>query len=74
MFLTVPEREHVRTLVVAQLRAEGHLGESQQEPALAQPLRSQQAQNLNPRAGGQQTFENEDLSKHYTTGQDDIPF
>lgn len=69
MFLTAPEREHVRTFIVTQLSSEGYIDEPQQGPG------QQQKQNFKARKGGPQTFKNQDLSEHYTPQQDDgIPF
>lgn len=72
MFLASPEREHVRKLITAQLLAEGHINEPQQESV----QHSNPQQNFKPRAGGQRTFEKEDLSEHYTPADDNtgIPF
>jgi DNA-binding cell septation regulator SpoVG len=58
MFLTPPEREHVRRLAVADLEAQGHIVSKQPAPA--------QQHHRTP--------EGEDLSQHYTPAGDDIPF
>ena len=64
MFLTKPEAEHVRRLVLSDLQAQGHLeapargngGSGQQRPTHSTP-------------------EGEDVSEYYTQGaDDDIPF
>jgi hypothetical protein len=61
MFVTVPEREHVRALVLAELESQGHFQRS--KPAQSNGRRSDR------------TPEGEDLSEFYTAGQDDnIPF
>ena len=67
MHLTSPEQEHVRRMVVADLAAQGHI----EPPARSTSGRggsAQQAQkhHVSP--------EGEDLSEHYTAGDDDIPF
>jgi DNA-binding cell septation regulator SpoVG len=73
MYLTSLEREHVRKLIITQLLAEGHINEPQPE-SVKQSRRPQQ--NSKPRTSSQRTFENEDLSEHYTPADDnsDIPF
>ena len=59
MFLTALEREHVRTLIIAQLQAEGHLVEQQQS-------RTQQRQNYRPQI--------EDLAEYRSPANEDIPY
>ena len=63
MYLTPQEREHVRKLVLLDLQGQGHLEQDKPKPA-------------KPRArAAHRTPEKEDLSDHYTQGQDDdIPF
>ncbi len=66
MFMSSLERDHVRKLVLLDLQQQGHLG---QEKPKAKP-------KAQPRAkAAHETPEGEDLSEHYTQGQnDDIPF
>ena len=67
VYLTKPENEHVRALVIADLQAQGHI-----EPPAGStsgrggPTQQAQKHHVSP--------EGEDLSEHYTTGDDDIPF
>jgi DNA-binding cell septation regulator SpoVG len=60
MYLTPPERDHVRRLAVADLKAQGHI---QPETAQAAPAKQ-----------NHRTFEGENLGQHYTQQDDDIPF
>lgn len=78
MFLTKPEAEHVRRLVVADLRAQGHIqaparggGGNGQPPWKTDHGDHQPTQHRQ----GHRSPEGEDLSDYYTHGaEDDIPF
>ena len=65
MFLTKPESEHVRRLVIADLQQQGHI----QSPAKGN-------NGSGRRRSAHRSPEGEDLSEHYTDGgaDDDIPF
>lgn len=67
MFLTTPEREHVRALILAELQAQGHI---EGRPG----KRNRPRANGDSRTGRQQTSGNENLSEHISPGDDDIPF
>jgi len=73
MFLSRPEMDHVRRLVVAELEAQGHIKHSKADrpkPAAAQnqpPLPGQPPRFVHPDTG-------EDYSEYVTTEADDIPF
>jgi DNA-binding cell septation regulator SpoVG len=73
LFLTPPEKEDVRRLIVAHLLEEGFVSpEPKQEPQTQTPTSGpRQAQ----KAGKQRTFGNEDISEYYQqTADSDIPF
>ena len=64
MFLTKPEAEHVRRLVLADLQAQGHLEATATD-------NGKSSQQRPPHS----SHDGEDLSGHYTHGSDDdIPF
>jgi DNA-binding cell septation regulator SpoVG len=69
MYLTAPEMEHVRRVVIADLSAHGHI----EAPAKNSQRKSRQ---YSQQRESHQTPEGEDLSQHYSTGDDDgdIPF
>jgi DNA-binding cell septation regulator SpoVG len=68
MFLTSPERDHVRRLVIADLTLQGHLSASPDSPVESGCNRQLSSQ---PR---HRTPEGEELTEHYTTHEDEIPF
>lgn len=67
MFLTKPEAEHVRRLVITDLRAQGHLDA---------PARCKGGSGQHQRRPTHTTPEGEDVSEYYTQpgDGDDIPF
>ena len=71
LFLTPPEKEDVRRLIVAHLTEEGFVAPvPKQEPQtpISGPRQAQ-------KAGKQRTFGNEDTSEYYQqTADSDIPF
>lgn len=68
LYLTAPEMDHVRRLVIADLQAQGHI----QSPDQGTRGTGQQRP---PQQGQYRSPEREDLSEHYTHGaEDDIPF
>lgn len=61
LYLTPPEMDHVRRLVIADLESQGHLDHAPKEPAAKRPP--------------YRPPEKEDLSEYYTQGtEDNIPF
>jgi hypothetical protein len=66
MYLTKPEAEHVRRLVVAELEAQGVIQHA--KPAERQKQASQ------PSNGFRHPDTGEDLSGHYTQPDDDLPW
>jgi DNA-binding cell septation regulator SpoVG len=67
MYLTPPEAEHVRRLVITDLMSQGHI----ERPAAKQKPSAKQASRETHR-----TLEGEDVSEYYTdpNADDDIPF
>lgn len=67
MFLTAPEMEHVRRLVLAELEAQGHVARQERPARTSAPRRPAQTRR---------TPEGEDVSDYYPNGHgdDDIPF
>ena len=74
MYLTAPEMDHVRRMVVSDLEAQGHIGRPNNGTQKRQGSRNNQQPSQCQ--GGHRSPEGEDLSEYYPQGEDDgdIPF
>ncbi|BBO88187.1 hypothetical protein [Desulfosarcina ovata] len=74
MYLTAPEMEHVRRMVLADLQAQGHLDHGHRDGG-GQGGNHQHHNRPAKQGGGHRTPEGEDVSQYYTQpGDDGIPF
>ena len=70
LFLSAPERDHVRRLVLLDLRTQGQIESASPDDAVESQGNYHSASRTQKR-----TSEGEDLTDHYTTtGEDDVPF